>query len=525
MANESKSDSTQTAAAAGPVTGKSDAVPERAPSREERRARWLTRAANLSVLGVVAVCCAYLLTPGFFAQRIPYGDDSIGQFSSTVVKATRDYDIPDEETTRRKREEAREAILPVYDYDVSVAEAGVERVRAAFKFMREAGREEEARLRLASPPDARPEAPKKAAGPARKDESAAPAPAGPEALARGYAQQRDEWQRRLETHLDDESFKAFAEARFSEEVEHEAEKLVTRANGQMVADYREPLALSAGRGITVRRKSGGVVVGEKVLSDVRAIRDQNEIRAEAERWASDLPEEMPASLRRALATLASREVRANLHNNREETEDRKKAAMESVKPVVIQLKKGERIIGDGERIEHRHLVIFGAIRSQTKIEDSLLVRLGGGLFAVLVVVVAYLFARSSLRRFRPTRKDALLAALTMVTTLGLLNLSITIADALRDRFPQIGNDTLYYAAPFAVGAMLVRFVLTSEAAVVYSLVFAGLAGVLVGNSLEFSIYALLGSLVAAARVGRAKDRASLFRAGVAAGAANVGMVL
>jgi hypothetical protein len=73
--------------------------------------------------------------------------------------------------------------------------------------------------------------------------------------------------------------------------------------------------------------------------------------------------------------------------------------------------------------------------------------------------------------------------------------------------------------------MLIRFVLTSEAAVVYSIVFAGLAGVLVGNSLEFSLYALMGSLVASARVARAKDRAALFRAGLYTGAVNAVAVL
>src|SRR3990172_2013790 len=85
--------------------------------------RWMSRAPNALVLSLLALCCAYLLTPGLFAQRIPFGEESLNTFSTTVVKATRDYDIPDEETTRKKREEAREAVLPVYDYDLTVAEA------------------------------------------------------------------------------------------------------------------------------------------------------------------------------------------------------------------------------------------------------------------------------------------------------------------------------------------------------------------------------------------------------------------
>ncbi|MBI5545553.1 MAG: hypothetical protein HY901_16835, partial [Deltaproteobacteria bacterium] len=524
MANqESKGEASKPAGPAGPVTGKTEPSVERPAST---RAQWIARALNFAILvGIVALPCFYLLTPGLISQRIPYDDESIGQFSNTVVKATRDYDIPDDETTRRKREEARDAILPVYDYDVTVSDAAVERIRSAFRHIRAAGRELEARLKLPPPAEPRLEDPKKR--PVRKDDGQ-PSTL-PEPLARFYGEQREEWQRRLETHLDDETFQAFAEVRFSEDVQREAERLVSRATGQMIAEYREPLSVSAGRGIAVRQKRGGEglteAIPERVLLDVSGIRDQSEVRQEAERSATELASEIPLSLRRALAVLTSRQVRANLRYNREETEERRRGATESVKPVVIQLKKGERIIGDGERIEHRHLVIFAAIRDQTKVEDNLLVRIGGGLFAVLVVVVVYGFARASLRRFRPTRKDALLGALAMVAMLGLVNLSITVADAMRDRFPQIGNEALYYAAPFAAGAMLIRFVLTSEAAVVYAVAFSGLSGILVGNSLEFALYALIGSLVAASRVARAKDRATLFRAGLYTGAVNAVAVL
>jgi putative nucleotidyltransferase with HDIG domain len=487
---------------------------------EMLQASVLSRGSNALVLSILALLCAYLLTPGLFSQRIPFGEESLNTFSTTVVKATRDYDIPDEETTRKKREEAREALLPVYDYDVTVAEAAGERIRSAFALMREAAREQEQRSRAAGVEPKVEEGVKGRAG--KRGEE----PPIPEGLARAYSERREEWQRRLETHLDDESFRAFCSARFSEDVEREAEKLVMRANGQMVAEYRDPLALkAAGRGILVRRRSGGETLGEKVVLDVMPIRDQNDIRQEAERWSSELPPELSLPVRKAVANLISREVRANLRYNREETEDRKRLAAEIVKPVVIQLKKGEKIIGDGERIEHRHLVIFAAMRSQAGEGGSLAVRAGGGLLAALLAAVVYAFARVSMRRFRPTRKDALLGALTLVAMIGLANLTITIADALHDRFPRLSNEVLYYVTPFAAGAMLIRFVLTSEAAVVFSMIYAALAGVLVGNSLEFAVYALAGSLVAAARVGHAKDRASLFRAGLFTGLVNAATVL
>ncbi len=480
---------------------------------ELARTRWTSRIANLALLAVLALASSYLLTPGLFAQRIPYGEESIGQFSETVVKATRDFDIPDEETTRRKREEAREAVLPVYDYDVTVVESAGERVQAAFALMQKAARETEGRLK------ARDAADPKSEEQARRRKKEDPQVA--EAWQRGFDEKREEWQRKLETTLDDETFKALAEVHFSEEVQREVAKLLVRAQGQMVAEYRDPLALKGGRGVAVRRRSGNEILGERIVADVAPIRDQTEIRDEVERWGSDLPSEFSPHLKKALVTLVARQVRANLRFNREETEDRRRQDAESVKPVVIQLKKGEKIIGDGERIERRHIVIFNAIRTQSGGEESAFARTGSGLFAALLVVAVYLFARASLPRFKPTRKDALLGAITVLVMLGLINLSITVSDALHDRFPRIAAESLYYAAPFAVGAMLIRFVLSAEAAVVFAVVFAGLSGVLVGNSLEFGLYALVGSLVAAARVARANDRAALFRAGLATGIANV----
>jgi hypothetical protein len=73
--------------------------------------------------------------------------------------------------------------------------------------------------------------------------------------------------------------------------------------------------------------------------------------------------------------------------------------------------------------------------------------------------------------------------------------------------------------------MLVRFVLTEELALFFAIVFSCLAGVMLGNSLAFGIYALVGSLVAADRITRAKDRVGIFRAGLITGTVNLAAVV
>ena len=73
--------------------------------------------------------------------------------------------------------------------------------------------------------------------------------------------------------------------------------------------------------------------------------------------------------------------------------------------------------------------------------------------------------------------------------------------------------------------MLVRFILVRGAGALLRLVLACLAGVMLGNSLSFGIYALVGSLVAADRITRAKDRVGIFKAGLITGVANLMAVL
>src|SRR5262249_38481561 len=86
-------------------------------------------------------------------------------------------------------------------------------------------------------------------------------------------------------------------------------------------------------------------------------------------------------------------------------------------------------------------------------------------------------------------------------------------------------EALYYAIPVASGAMLARFILTESMALFFAVVLSCLSGLVLGNSLALGIYAFIGSLLAAERIMKAKDRLGIFRAGVETGIANALTVL
>src|SRR5262245_20969263 len=114
------------------------ASPEPEQRPRERPARLAGRyALNGILLLGVSFACAFLLSPGG-AERIPYDQDSLGEFASTTVKADRDFDLVNLEKTEHERSAASDAVLPVYDFDPSVVEDGLERIRGAFGTMQEA---------------------------------------------------------------------------------------------------------------------------------------------------------------------------------------------------------------------------------------------------------------------------------------------------------------------------------------------------------------------------------------------------
>src|SRR5438046_10042775 len=93
-----------------------------APSLTSRilRFRRVRQALALALLAGIAVSAAFLLTPSRFTPSIP-GDEALGTIFSGTLKANRDYDVSDPETTAGKPEEAARSVWPVYDFEGSAA--------------------------------------------------------------------------------------------------------------------------------------------------------------------------------------------------------------------------------------------------------------------------------------------------------------------------------------------------------------------------------------------------------------------
>jgi putative nucleotidyltransferase with HDIG domain len=478
------------------------------------------RLTHIVLLVAVAVSASFFISPGLTQQQVPpLGQDDLGRpFRSTSpagFKAGRDYEIVDRGATEQARQNARTAVRPVYDFNPAVSGEVRQAARDAFAAMQELV----TRHRAAE--TERQESGKKQEAEARASE---------DALTTLLRNERKTFEQRL-LPIEDEDWNELVRARFSRELEAATLLLLERAyageRGALpIATSRDELSQVEAGYITIRdlthRNERQVAVGFPGVLDVR------EAMGEVDRFASvpgNILPDSPIPLRRAVLRLAKRQVRPNLTVNTAETEARRVAAASGVKDSVIQIRKGQKIIGDGELFEPKHLVVLEGMRAQTDQLDMVQVQLGSAGLVALIIASFFAFHRAAFRRFRPTRKDALVLGLLLVTFLGIVQVWMTVADALHDRYAHVPPEAFYFAVPVAAGAMLVRFLLSQELALFFALVLSCLAGMMLGNSLAFGIFALVGSLVAADRITRAKDRVGIFKAGLLTGAANLITVL
>lgn len=505
---------------------------------------WGRRLSLLALLLAVSVAAGFVISPGLYSQQIPaLTEEHLGKpfraNSPAGFKAARDYEISHNAMTEQRRLEARNAVLPVYDLNPAVVDQIRRSVKSAFGEMR-------ARLAAkaaeASVPAGEGEEevrkdgePRKAVQAPKPKKPVPPTPEEVEQLRKEREALQGDFQELLfgqrDAAVEAEDFQALLANGFSEEAEAATLVLLERAYGSergplFIAGSREELAREGPQGVTVRdvRHSG-----EQTLpGNAPNVMDTREAYAEMDRFASipgNLLPDAPGMQRRAVLRLAKRLVRPDLTINIAETNARRLKAGEAVKDAVISLKKGQRVIGDGELVNETHLVILKGMRAQTDRLDLLQLQVGGTGLVALLVAASFVFCRTAFRRFRPMRKDGVLLGLLLVAMLGLLQLWVSIADAVQDRYTALPIEALYYAFPVAAGAMLVRFMLSEELSLFFAIVLACLVGVMLGNSLSYGVYSLVGSLVAADRITRARDRVGIFKAGLITGGVNLVAVL
>ncbi|MDD2851958.1 MAG: HDIG domain-containing protein [Desulfuromonadaceae bacterium] len=226
-----------------------------------------------------------------------------------------------------------------------------------------------------------------------------------------------------------------------------------------------------------------------------------------------------------VSAVLSRIILPNLFYNREASEVRSRRAMETVRPVLFKLQKGEMVVRIGERISpeqsHKLAAIFGTQRSSGRLFTAC------GIFALILVLFyfPYRFACKNIRKFNPTNKDVLFISLLIIISFFCFKIALLITHSIGSAFPSIDASSYFYLFPFAAGAMIVRIFINSEVALVCCAILAPLLGIMFDNNMSVVIYSLLGGIVGAHGVRHCSRRSTVYAAGMKVSTVNLALAL
>jgi putative nucleotidyltransferase with HDIG domain len=397
-----------------------------------------------------------------------------GEIATADVRANRDYLVEDRKLTEEKRTEAAAAVAAIYDLDRGAVDSILQRLRKGMAFLRTA---------RSSTDDG-------------------------EQLRKGMTEILG-----VEVSLQELG----ALLRIDDE-----EQLLVGVGRALQQIYRNQVivdqdAFNADRfnGITLRN-----VTNDQVIETVPPADPLDLEQAKARL----LSMKITASGGDGIKRLVARMLRPSLVFNRDRTEEKRGVARHSVNPVLIQIKRGEMIARDGDRITAEQEMKLSWIAAETSLAGSF--SMGGGVLGIVLVMLyfPYRFARKNIRKFNPSYKDLFLLAVLTIIHFFLLKMLYAITTPLGGAFPSVEASSYIFLFPFATSAIMVRIFLNSEVALVHTAICAPLAGLLYG-SLPVVFYSLLGSIIGAHGVRHCDRRGTIFSAGLKVSVVNIALAV
>lgn len=422
------------------------------------------------IIGILTALFITLLTSPSLQHGLK--EFKLGDIVTRDIKSSQDLLIEDEKSTLKKRIEAENMVLPVYDYDPTPKTEAESFIRLLLKIE---GMKESNRLKI-------------------------------------------EFKSYLNNELTEKEWNLLENTRnYSNLKEVFIKVLIPILKSGIIHD--KSLVDEPNKGIIIRD-----IQTHKERRDTPPFNflDLKEARVKLRNEAELLMISGNRELLPIIIKIAENFIRPNLTFNKNETEDRKSKAKETIQPVYFQIKRGEVIIRKGDRIKEDHLIKINALRRTQEKGHLISIIVGMCLLSFIFLTSLYHFSTKNIRKVSLGLKDLIFFSSTLVGILGLLKIFQSITDILGGEFISIPSSSYLYLFPFASGAMLIRIVLNSEVAIIFSILSSYFSSFLIGNQLF--PYIFIGSVIGAHKVAQCEKRSTLLKAGLVVSVINLLMI-
>jgi putative nucleotidyltransferase with HDIG domain len=438
---------------------------------------------KFSLLFLFGLFILLVNAPGFF---IPGSTHRVGDMPGQAIKASQDILMEDPVATEQKRREAGATVLSVYDFDEKMGLELQNKIRLGFQSMRE-----DLKKQLF----------------VREEKGKA-----------GRSKLEKSWG----IEITPVEFSALTEDRFSESFEISLVQLIQSVMAIGVVNSKLALMNEQGKGIMVRKIPSNQ---ELRIHEIERFPDLDEARDRLEKRSAYLLVGKKKAFRPVAISLAQKIIVPNLSFNKTETDNRITKAIQDVRPILFQIKKGEVIVRDGEMITEAHLSKIRMGTQSKKGLEALWTSIGLALIWSLFVYMVYQTAVKGWTTLTGSLRDLIfLASLMAVSVLGIRSADF-LAQLLAGNLTGMQPYSFLLVVPIAAAPMMISLVLGSLPAILFGLVQAYLVVTFWPGNPELALYFAIAGLWASQARGTCHNRWDLFRMGLFLGLINMAAIL
>jgi len=281
----------------------------------------------------------------------------IGDIANKDIKAPRNFFVEDKKATNLKKNEVKNSVRSVYDFDANLLKTIISNINAAMKIPRQ--------LFLQA---------------AKHDQE-------PDPTFAIILDTKPEFEEKLGINISKGAYSIFYKHRFSLDITIKIKTIITKILTNGIVANKEILLSEVHKGIILKTIGSKE---ERTVNNLKVFYSTDQADAMVRIEGQPILKGINYDLSNLIVDLCQRLLQPNITLNKNETKKRILEAESEIKPILYKIKAGEMILREGERVDKVHLVKLLALQSQVKEKNVLIYSIGMAFITLFSILVVYL---------------------------------------------------------------------------------------------------------------------------------------
>jgi len=418
----------------------------------------------------------------------------IGDVAKRDIKAPKNFFVEDKEATDIKKNEVKESVKIIYDFDAALLKKISSNIDAAMKIPRELFKKAD-------------------------EQTLEPDPTFAIVLAT-----KPGFEEKLGIEISKEVYSILYKHQFSSDITMILTTIIDKILTNGIVANKEILLKETDKGIILRTIGS---TEERTVNNLKVFYGPDQAKAMVRIEGEPLLKGINYTLSNLIVDLCQKLLQPNITLNKNETEKRIQEAETQIKPILYKIKAGEMILREGERVDKVQQVKLSALQDQAEEKDIFISSTGIALITFLSILVVYLLFLKDHKKLQPAHnKHILFLSLGLILYLTFAKFSTYIAQSANpEAMWDFSSLSFFMIIPIPSAAMLTCLFLGFDIAVFFTIVLSLLTSLSFSGSFEVFIFFFLSSITAAYWVKERQERKNFIIAGFKLAAFNVVLAL